>query len=171
MSRVNANGYFDSATPEQRYELREKLAAQRTADARNGYYTLGGGVVDPLPADAPQFVVDYYDYYKTPRGNHKRSLNSNGGFNATSPLPFMNMPLLTYANEIRNAVMLIHGEKAHSLYFSNDTYKKLTENWVPGTPNNKVLLIVPGANHTDLYDKMDIIPFDAIEVFFNEYLK
>lgn len=171
MSRVNANGYFDSATPEQRYELREKLAAQRTADARNGYYTLGGGVVDPLPADAPQFVIDYYDYYKTSRGYHKRSLNSNGGFNATSPLPFMNMPLLTYANEIRNAVMLIHGEKAHSLYFSNDTYKKLIENWVPGTPNNKVLLIVPGANHTDLYDKMDVIPFDAIEVFFNEYLK
>lgn len=171
MIRVNANGYFDSATPEQRYELREKLAAQRTADARNGYYTLGGGVVDPLPADAPQFVIDYYDYYKTSRGYHKRSLNSNGGFNATSPLPFMNMPLLTYANEIRNAVMLIHGEKAHSLYFSNDTYKKLIENWVPGTPNNKVLLIVPGANHTDLYDKMDVIPFDAIEVFFNEYLK
>lgn len=171
MSRVNANGYFDSATPEQRYELREKLAAQRTADVRNGYYTLGGGVVDPLPADAPQFVIDYYDYYKTSRGYHKRSLNSNGGFNATSPLPFMNMPLLTYANEIRNAVMLIHGEKAHSLYFSKDTYKKLIENWVPGTPNNKVLLIVPGANHTDLYDKMDVIPFDAIEVFFNEYLK
>ncbi len=171
MSRVSANGYFDATTPDERYALREKLAAQRTADIRNGYYTLGGGVVDPLPCDAPQFVKDYYDYYKTDRGYHQRSLNSNGGFNATSPIPFINFPLLAYAGEIRNAVMLVHGEKAHSLYFSNDTYKKLTENRKPGTPDNKLLYIVPGANHTDLYDRMDIIPFKEIENFFNEYLK
>ena len=169
MSRVNANGYFDASTPDERYALREKLAAQRTTDIINGYYTLGGGVVDPLPADAPQFVKDYYDYYKTARGYHPRSLNSNGGFNATSSMPFVNLPLLAYANEIRNAVMLVHGEKAHSLYFSNDTYKNLTKDWKPGTPNNKILHIVPGANHTDLYDRMEIIPFDDIETFFNEY--
>ena len=128
-------------------------------------------MVDPLPDDAPQFVKDYYDYYKTARGYHPRSLNSNSGFNATSPMPFVNMPLLTYADEIRNAVMLVHGEKAHSLYFSIDTYKKLTENWEPGTPNNKILHVVPGASHTDLYDRMEVIPFDEIETFFNEYLK
>lgn len=171
MSRVNANGYFDSADGGQRIELRKRLSKQRTEDARNGYYALGGGVVDPLPEDAPQFVKDYYDYYKTERGYHKRSLNSNGGFNATSPLPFLNLPLLTYADEIESAVMLVHGENAHSLYFSNDTYKKLTDKWIPGTPNNKILHIVPGANHTDLYDRMDVIPFDDIELFFNEYLK
>lgn len=171
MSRVNANGYFDSADGGQRIELRKRLSKQRTEDARNGYYALGGGVVDPLPEDAPQFVKDYYDYYKTERGYHKRSLNSNGGFNATSPLPFLNLPLLTYADEIENAVMLVHGEKAHSLYFSNDTYKKLTDKWNPGTPNNKILHIVPGANHTDLYDRMDVIPFDDIEHFFKEYMK
>lgn len=171
MSRVNSNGYFDTATPEERYALRERLAAQRTADIRNGHYALGGGVVDPLPADAPQFVKDYYDYYKTARGYHPRSLNSNGGFNATSPIPFINLPLLAYADEIRNAVMLVHGEKAHSLYFSNDTYKLLTGSWKPGTPNNKLLYVVPGASHTDLYDRMDVIPFDEIEAFFNEYLK
>lgn len=171
MSRVNANNYFDVATSEERYALREKLAAQRTADIQNGHYTLGGGVIDPLPKDAPLFVKDYYDYYKTSRGYHPRSLNSNGGFNATSSIPFVNMPLLTYAGEIRNAVMLVHGEKAHSLYFSNDTYKKLTENHKPGTPNNKLLYVVPGANHTDLYDRMDVIPFNEIETFFTEYLR
>lgn len=116
-------------------------------------------------------MKDYYDYYKTERGYHKRSLNSNGGFNATSPLPFLNLPLLTYADEIESAVMLVHGEKAHSLYFSNDTYKKLTDKWKPGTPNNKILHIVPGANHTDLYDRMDVIPFHDIELFFKEYMK
>ncbi len=171
MSRVNADGYFDALSTDERYALRERLAAQRTADIHNGYYALGGGVVDPLPDDAPQFVKDYYDYYKTARGYHPRSLNSNSGFNATSPMPFVNMPLLTYADEIRNAVMLVHGEKAHSLYFSIDTYKKLTENWEPGTPNNKILHVVPGASHTDLYDRMEVIPFDEIETFFNEYLK
>lgn len=171
MSRVSAKGYFDAATPEQRRELRHQLARQRTDDARNGYYAPGGGVVDPLPADAPQFVKDYYDYYKTPRGYHKRSLNSNSGFNATSPLPFLSFPLMAWASEIENAVMLVHGEKAHSLYFSNDTYSKLTEKWIPGTPNNKVLHIVPGASHTDLYDRVDIIPFDEIAAFYREYLK
>lgn len=172
MSRVNANGYFDSAnTAADRKALRKKLADQRTKDIANGYYTLGGGVVDPLPDDAPQFVKDYYAYYKTPRGYHKRSLNSNGGWNITSALPFVNLPLMQYADEIDNAVMLVHGEKAHSLYFSNDTYKKLIKNWVPGTPNNKILRIVPGANHVDLYDRMDIIPFDDIETFFNENMK
>lgn len=171
MSRVNANGYFDSADAAQRLELRKRLARQRTEDARNGYYALGGGVVDPLPDDAPQFVKDYYDYYKTPRGYHKRSLNSNGGFNSTSPLPFLNLPILSYADEIVNAVMLVHGEKAHSLYFSNDTYTKLTDSRKPGTSNNKILHIVPGANHTDLYDRIEVIPFDDIEIFFKEYLK
>lgn len=171
MSRVNANGYFDSADAGQRIELRRQLSRQRTEDARNGYYALGGGVVDPLPDDAPQFVKDYYDYYKTPRGYHKRSLNSNGGFNKTSPWPFLNLPLMTYADEIESAVMLVHGEKAHSLYFSNDAYKKLTERWKPGTPNNKILHVVSGASHTDLYDRMDVIPFDEIELFFKEYMK
>lgn len=172
MSRVNAKGYFDSAdTPTARKKIRKKLSEQRTTDARNGYYSLGGGVIDPLPDDAPLFVKDYYDYYKTERGYHPRSLNSNGGFNTTSPLPFLNLPILEYADEIDNAVMLIHGEKAHSLYFSKDTFGKLTKNWIPGTPNNKVLQIIPGASHTDLYDRMDIIPFDNIEKFFNENLK
>ncbi|MDE7125051.1 MAG: alpha/beta hydrolase [Muribaculaceae bacterium] len=170
MSRVSANGYFDASTAEQRKELRAKLAEQRTADARNGYYACGGGVIDPLPDDAPQFVRDYYDYYKTERGYHPRSLNSNNGFNATSPLPFLNMPLLTYADEIDNAVMLVHGEKAHSLYFSEDAYRRLIENHKPGTANNKVFHVVPGANHTDLYDRTDIIPFDDIEHLFYETL-
>ena len=164
MSRVNANGYFDSMDADQRYALRQKLNAQRTEDARNGSYALAGGVVDPLPDDAPQFVKDYYAYYKTPRGYHKRSLNSNGGWNVTSALSFINTPLLTYSNEIRSAVLMIHGEKAHSLYFSQDAFKKLTG-------DNKELLIIPGASHVDLYDRTDIIPFDKIEAFFRQYLK
>ena len=164
MSRVNANGYFDSMDADQRYALRQKLNAQRTEDARNGSYALAGGVVDPLPDDAPQFVKDYYAYYKTPRGYHKRSLNSNGGWNVTSALSFINTPLLTYSNEIRRAVLMIHGEKAHSLYFSQDAFKKLTG-------DNKELLIIPGASHVDLYDRTDIIPFDKIEAFFRQYLK
>ncbi|MDY4042500.1 MAG: alpha/beta hydrolase [Marinifilaceae bacterium] len=164
MSRVNANGYFDSMDEDARYKLREQLNAQRTQDAKNGWYALAGGVVDPLPEDAPQFVKDYYAYYKTERGYHPRSLNSNGGWNKTSSLSFMNMPILAYAGEIRSAVLLIHGEKAHSRYFSEDTFKKLKG-------DNKELLIIPGANHTDLYDRMDIIPFDKIEAFFKTYLK
>lgn len=125
MSRVNANGYFDAMDADARYELRKKLNAQRTIDARNGSYALAGGVVDPLPEDAPQFVKDYYDYYKTKRGYHKRSLNSNNGWNVTSSLSFINTPLLTYSDEIRSAVLMIHGEKAHSRYFSEDAFKKL----------------------------------------------
>ena len=127
MSRVNANGYFDAMDADARYELRKKLNAQRTIDARNGSYALAGGVVDPLPEDAPQFVKDYYDYYKTKRGYHKRSLNSNNGWNVTSSLSFINTPLLTYSDEIRSAVLMIHGEKAHSRYFSEDAFKKLAE--------------------------------------------
>lgn len=164
MSRVTANGYFDSMDADARYELRKQLNAQRTEDYRNGSYALAGGVVDPLPADAPQFVKDYHAYYKTPRGYHKRSLNSNGGWNKTSSLSFLNMPILSYSNEIRSAVLVIHGEKAHSRYFSEDAFKKLTG-------DNKELLIIPGATHTDLYDQMDKIPFDRIVSFYTEYLK
>lgn len=164
MSRVNANGYFDSLDADKRYELREQLNAQRTADAKNGTYALGGGVVDPLPEDAPWFVKDYYDYYKTARGYHKRSLNSNGGWNITSSLSFINMPQLAYSDEIRNAVLIMHGEKAHSRYFSDDAFKNLKG-------DNKELLIIPGAVHTDLYDRMDIIPFDKLDSFFKQYLK
>ena len=165
MSRVTANGYFDAAdNADARYETRKQLNAQRTKDYLNGNYALAGGVVDPLPEDAPQFVKDYYAYYKTSRGYHKRSLNSNGGWNKTSSLSFLNMPILSYADEIRSAVLLVHGEKAHSRYFSEDTFKKLKG-------DNKELFIVPGAVHTDLYDNMAVIPFDKIESFFRSHLK
>mgnify|MGYP000692444534 FL=1 len=165
MSRVNANGYFDTMDADQRHELRRQLNAQRTLDAKNGTYELAGGVVDPLPDDAPQFVKDYYAYYKTPRGYHKRSLNSNNGWNKTSSLSFINMPLLAYSDEIRSAVLMIHGEKAHSRYFSEDAFKKLKG-------DNKELLIIPGASHVDLYDNQaNVIPFYKIESFFREYLK
>lgn len=165
MSRVTENGYFDEAdNADARNAMREQLNAQRTEDYRNGTYALAGGVVDPLPEDAPQFVKDYHAYYKTQRGYHKRSLNSNGGWNKTSSLSFLNMPLLSFAGEIRNAVLLIHGEKAHSKYFSEDTFKKLKG-------NNKELMIIPGASHTDLYDNLDKIPFDKIEQFYREDLK
>ena len=164
MSRVNANGYFDAMDADARYELRKQLNAQRTEDYRNGTYALAGGVVDPLPSDAPQFLKDYHSYYKTQRGYHKRSLNSNGGWNKTSSLSFINMPILSYSDEIRSAVLMIHGEKAHSRYFSEDAFKKLKG-------DNKELMIIPGAVHTDLYDRMDIIPFDKIELFFKEHLK
>ena len=165
MSRVNANGYFDAMDADQRYELRRQLNAQRTLDAKKGTYELAGGVVDPLPDDAPQFVKDYYAYYKTLRGYHKRSLNSNNGWNKTSSLSFINMPLLAYSDEIRGAVLMIHGEKAHSRYFSEDAFKKLKG-------DNKELLIIPGASHVDLYDNQaNVIPFDKIESFFRECLK
>lgn len=164
MSRANANGYFDAMDADARYELRRQLNAQRTEDYRNGTYVLAGGVVDPLPADAPQFLKDYHGYYKTQRGYHKRSLNSNGGWNKTSSLSFINMPILSYSDEIRSAVLMIHGEKAHSRYFSEDAFKKLKG-------GNKELLIIPGANHTDLYDQMNIIPFNKLEQFYREYLK
>lgn len=165
MSRVTANGYFDAAdNADARNEIRRQLSTQRTEDYRNGSYALAGGVADPLPEDAPQFVKDYHAYYKTSRGYHVRSLNSNSGWNRTSSISFLNMPILMYADEIQSAVLLIHGENAHSRYFSEDTFRKLRG-------DNKELLIVPGANHTDLYDNMDKIPFDRIEQFFNEYLK
>lgn len=164
ISRCTAKGYFDAMNAEERYELRKQLNAQRTEDYRNGHYALAGGVIDPLPHDAPQFVKDYHAYYKTPRGYHKRSLNSNNGWNKTSALSFLNAPILAYSDEIRSAVLLIHGEKAHSRYFSEDAFRKLT-----GT--NKELMIIPGANHVDLYDNMNAIPFDKLDVFFKENLK
>ena len=165
MTRVNANGYFDSEDSEQaRFEKKKAMNAQRIEDYKSGSYALAGGVVDPLPEDAPQFVKDYYAYYKTPHGYHSRSLNSNGGWNVTSSLSFLNMPILQYSNEIRSAVLLVHGEKAHSRYFSETAYSKLTG-------DNKELLIIPGANHTDLYDQMDIIPFEKLNAFFTEYLR
>lgn len=161
ISRCTANGYFDAMDADARYELRRQLNAQRTEDARNGSYALAGGVVDPLPEDAPQFVKDYYDYYKTPRGYHARSLNSNGGWNKTSSLAFINAPILAYSDEIRSTVLLVHGEKAHSRYFSEDAFKKLKG-------DNKELMIIPGANHTDLYDRVGVIPFDKMESFFRK---
>ena len=164
MSRVNANGYFDTDdSAEARNKLRKALAAQRTEDYRNGFQKPGGGVPDVLPADAPQFLKDYYDYYKTQRGYHPRSLNSNQGRNATTPIPFITFPLMDRADEIENAVLIIHGEKAHSRYFSEDAFKKLRG-------DNKELMIIPGASHTDLYDRVDVIPFDKIETFFKSNL-
>lgn len=169
MSRINAKGYFDSEDSEQaRHDKRVALNAQRTADYRAGTYTLGGGVVDPLPEDAPSFVRDYYDYYKTPRGYHKRSLNSNGGWNVIGCMSFMNQPILTYTNEIRSAVLVIHGEKAHSCYMGRDAFAHMMEN--NPVPENKELLIIPGAVHTDLYDGggKNAIPFDKIEEFYRK---
>ena len=164
MSRVTANGYFDSLDADGRYTLREQLNAQRTTDYKNGTYALVGGVPAEVPDEAPFFLKDYHDYYKTERGYHPRSLNSNGGWNVTSSLSFLNMPIHSYASEIRNAALVIHGEKAHSCYFSKDAFTKLKG-------DNKELLIIPGAVHTDLYDQMDIIPFDKIESFMNTYLQ
>ena len=164
MSRVSANGYFDSVNEDGRYKLREQLNEQRTEDYKSGSYALAGGVSDSIPDDAPFFVKDYFAYYKMSRGYHPRSLNSNGGWNVTSSLSFMNMPILSYASEIRNAVLVIHGENAHSCYFSRDAFKKLKG-------DNKQLLIIPGAVHTDLYDNLNVIPFDAIENFYKTYLK
>ena len=164
MSRVNANGYFDAMDDDARYELKQQLNTQRLEDARNGRYTLAGGVADVLPDDAPWFVKDYHAYYKTKRGYHKRSLNSNSGWNKTSALSFINTPQLAYSDESRSAVLMIHGEKAHSRYFSEDAFKKLRG-------DNKELLIIPDATHVDLYDNFGKIPFDKIEQFFHDYLK
>ena len=169
MSRVNAKGYFDSTdSADARYEMKQALNAQRTQDYQSGTYARAGGVVDPLPEDAPFFLKDYYDYYKTQRGYTERSLNSNDGWNVTSSLSFVNMPILHYANEIRSAVLMLHGEKAHSCYFSRDAFAHMVE----GNPYtaNKELLIIPDAVHTDLYDRKDIIPFDKITSFFHAYL-
>lgn len=172
MTRVNAKGYFDAEdSADARYKKKKALNAQRLADYQNGSYALGGGVVDPLPDDAPFFVKDYYDYYKTQRGYHPRSLNSNGGWNVTGCMSFLNQPILQYSNEIRSAVLIVHGEKAHSCYFSKDAYAAM----VKGNPytENKELLIIPDAVHTDLYDGggKDAIPFDRLESFFGKYLK
>ncbi len=172
MSRVNAKGYFDSEdSEEQRHEKRVALNAQRTRDYLAGEYELGGGVVDPLPEDAPFFVKDYYDYYKTKRGYHPRSLNSNGGWNKTGCMSFLNMPQLTYTNEIRGAVLIMHGEKAHSCYFGKDAYAAMVKD--SKYTDNKELLIIPDAVHTDLYDGggKDAIPFDKLQDFFETHLK
>lgn len=162
MTRVNVKGYFDSEDSEEaRYEKRKALGAQRIVDYKKGEYALGGGVVDPLPEDAPFFVKDYYAYYKTDRGYHKRSLNSNRGWNVIGCQSFLNMPILQYANEIRSAVLIIHGEKAHSCYFSKDAYAMLKG-------DNKELMLIPDAVHTDLYDNMAVIPFDKMSKFFTK---
>ncbi len=165
MSRVAGNGYFDAAdSKEARKAARDTISAQRTKDYRNGSYQRAGGVVDPLPEDAPFFVKDYYDYYKTERGYHPRSLNSNDGWAASTGTSLMNMRLFTYAGEIDSAVLMIHGEKAHSCYLSRDTFRLLKG-------DNKELMIIPGAVHIDLYDRKDIIPFEKIQHFFEEHLK
>ena len=169
MSRVNANGYFDSMDEDARYAAREALNAQRLADYKAGSYELGGGVVDPLPEDAPFFVKDYYAYYKTERGYHPRSLNSNEGWTMNTGSSLMNMRLFTYAKEIRGAVLMIHGEKAHSCYLSRDAYAAMVKDSKYAA--NKELMILPGAVHTDLYDRVDVIPFDKMERFFRENLK
>lgn len=163
MSRVNANGYFDKMTVDDRYELRKKLSEQRTEDYLAGNYERDGGVVNPVPEDAPLFVKQYHDYYKTERGYHRRSPNSNNGINKTATLAFINMPILSYIEEIRSAVLLVHGEQAHSRYFSEDAFKRLKG-------ENKEILIIPGANHTDLYDNENVIPFNKINNFFVKYL-
>lgn len=164
MSRVNANGYFDSMDEKARYEQRVVLNKQRTDDFRNGTYAPAPGLPDKLTGDEPQFVKDYYDYYKTEKGFHARSINSNGHWNMTSALSFLNMPILAYSSEIQSAVLIVHGENAHSRYFSEDAFKKLKG-------ENKELLIVDGANHTDLYYNLDKIPFDKIGKFFDKYWK
>lgn len=163
MSRVNANGYFDKMTVDDRYELRKRLSEQRTKDYLAGNYERDGGVVNPVPEDAPLFVKQYHDYYKTERGYHRRSPNSNDGINKTATLAFINMPILSYIEEIRSAVLLVHGEQAHSRYFSEDAFKRLKG-------ENKEILIIPGANHTDLYDNENVIQFNKINNFFVKYL-
>ena len=164
MTRVTAKGYNDSVDENARYELKEQLNKQRTEDFKNGTYAKAQGLPDKLTGNEPQFVKDYVGFYKTKRGFHERSIGSNGGWNTTSSLSLINMPILAYSSEIRNAVLMIHGEKAHSRYFSEDAFKKLKG-------ENKELYIVPGANHVDLYDNLEKIPFDKIETFFNTYLK
>ncbi|MCM1294177.1 MAG: alpha/beta hydrolase [Muribaculaceae bacterium] len=164
MSRVNANGYFDAMDADARHALKEQLNTQRTADFASGTYAIGDGLPNELTGDEPQFLKDYYDYYKTPRGYHKRSKNSNTDWTKTTALSFMNMPILSYSNEIRTPVLMIHGANAHSRYFSEDSFKKLTG-------DNKELMIIPDAVHVDLYDNMEKIPFDKIETFFKTSLK
>ncbi len=172
MTRVTAKGYFDGEdSADQRYAKKVAMNAQRIKDYQSGEYELGGGVIDPVPEDAPFFVKDYHAYYKTERGYHPRSLNSNGGWNITSSLSFINMPILQYSNEIRSAVMIMHGDKAHSFYFGKDAYENMTKD--SKYADNKQLLVIEGASHTDLYDggETGAIPFDKIAAFYNEYLK
>lgn len=164
MTRVNANGYFDSMDAKARYKLKQTLNAQRTEDFKNGTYAPQGGLPEKLTGDEPQFVKEYWEYYKTPRGFHKRAINSNGAWNLTSSLSLMNMPILAYSDEIQSAVLVIHGDKAHSRYFSEDAFKKLKG-------DNKELLLIKDANHVDLYDNAQKIPFDKIAQFLNENLK
>lgn len=172
ITRVTAKGYFDGEdSADQRYAKKVAMNAQRIKDYQSGEYELGGGVIDPVPEDAPFFVKDYHAYYKTERGYHPRSLNSNGGWNITSSLSFINMPILQYSNEIRSAVMIMHGDKAHSFYFGKDAYENMTKG--SKYADNKQLLVIEGASHTDLYDggETGAIPFDKIAAFYNEYLK
>lgn len=170
MSRVTGNGYFDANDNEEaRHKMRVALNKQRTADFKAGSYAKAGGVVDPLPEDAPKFVKDYYAYYKTPRGYHKRSLNSNSGWNVTAATSLLNTRLFTYTNEIRNAVLVIHGDQAHSCYMSKDAYADMIKD--SKYTDNKELLLIPGASHTDLYDQKNIIPFAKMGAFFDKYLK
>ena len=169
-TRVNANGYFDSENSEEvRYEKRKAMNAQRLEDYKNGSYALGGGVADPMPEDAPWDFKDYHAYYKTERGYHPRSLNSNGGWNVIGCQSFMNMPILQYSNEIRSAVMVLHGDKAHSCYFGKDAYAAMIDG--NKYQDNKELLLVPGASHTDLYNQTDVIPFDKMVDFFLKNMK
>ena len=172
MTRVNAKGYFDSGdSADARYAKKEAMCAQRLVDLRAGEYQLGGGVVDPLPEDAPQFVKDYYDYYKTARGYHPRSLNSNGGWNVIGCESFLNQPILCYSNEIRSAVLVVHGDAAHSCYFGKDAFAAMIKG--SSYTANKELLLIPGASHTDLYDGggKNAIPFDKLEAFFRTNLQ
>lgn len=170
MTRVNAKGYFDEAdSADARYEIKKSLNAQRTEDYKNGTYQRAGGVVDPLPENAPFFLKDYHDYYKTERGYTERSLNSNNGWNTTSSLSFINMPILQYSNEIRSAVLVLHGERAHSCYFSKDAFEAMTKDSPYAA--NKELLLIPDAVHTDLYDRKDVIPFEKLVSFYSENLK
>ncbi|MBR1946230.1 MAG: alpha/beta hydrolase, partial [Alphaproteobacteria bacterium] len=164
MTRVSSKGYNDSMTAADLYKLRVSLNNQRTADAKNGSFAPAAGLPDKLTGKEPQFVKDYFDYYKTPRGFHKRSINSNGHWNTTSALSLITQPILAYSGTIKSAVLMLHGEKAHSRYFSEDAFKKLKG-------KNKELYIIPGANHVDLYDRKDIIPFDKMEKFFKKNLK
>lgn len=164
ITRVTARGYFDSMDENARYQLKKQLNKQRTEDFKNGTYAKAQGLPDKLTGEEPQFVKDYYGYYKTQRGFHKRSINSNGNWNMTSSLSLINMPILQYSDEIKSAVLIVHGEKAHSRYFGEDAFKRLKG-------DNKELYIVKDANHVDLYDNLEKIPFDKIESFFNEYLK